>query len=133
MGTSYNYLDEKLETYQSQILQDISLSSTDKTIIDGTIEIAQNSAYLWMPKELGGLGLSLGLGQYHADERTNEDGCWDNIVAGDAAASASFWTTLGVSSILGAVPGTNTVILGGWAITAGLGSTFAGLMCEDCP
>lgn len=99
------------------------LRGLDLDIVTGTIQIAKSSARLWAPAELGGTNY---YAQY-ASRRRNERGGWKGAIYGDISGSASYFQGLGIGCALGWAPGGNVVILGGWAISAGIASAYAAL------
>lgn len=97
------------------------LTCGDLDLIIGATEVAKYSAELWMPVDKGGEGL------YDSMVNPENRARWlESMVKGDVAASAGYWTCLGVGGMVGlGVPGANEVILGGWALAAGYGSATA--------
>lgn len=97
------------------------LTDADLDIIKGTCIIARYSAVLWSPVTEGGLGYYDKVNQTSPDVR--DGGRIGKFVIGDVSASASYFTSLGIGAALGwGVPGANVAILGGWALSAGIGS-----------
>jgi hypothetical protein len=95
-----------------------TLNCGDLDLIIGTTEVAKYSAELWMPVDKGGEGLYDRMVNPEHRNRSLE-----NMVKGDVAASAGYWTCLGVGGMIGlGVPGANEAILGGWALAAAWGS-----------
>ncbi len=108
-----------------------SLTGADLDIVLGTLEIAKSSAYLWAPESEGGYDLytkTFGARPI-IDGRVVESACcwWKRAIKGDVVASASYFGRLGGAIALGAAPGTNAVILGGWGISAAIGSGLGAL------
>ncbi|NIG56373.1 hypothetical protein [Chitinophaga sp. Cy-1792] len=98
-----------------------NLTDADLDIIKGTCIIARYSAALWSPVSEGGLGYYDKAMQFSPVMRGG--GGPGRFVIGDVSASAQYFTGLGIAASLGlGVPGANAAILGGWAISAGLGS-----------
>lgn len=96
----------------------------------GTVSVAKSSAYLWAPVQMGGYGLFDSL----FNPPPNGGGTaarwnWGGALKGDVAGSMGYFGgVIGDALITGAawVPGANAVILGGWAIAAGIGSIGGG-------
>jgi hypothetical protein len=89
--------------------------------VTGILEIARGSAYLWSDEN--GLFNS-------GPERENARimGGPKKVLLADVSASAGFFVRMGVMGVIFAsAPGSNAVILTGWAISAGLSSALAGL------
>lgn len=150
---STNYLTQSAEVFVSEILSEIdhagslqemqqklqqiearanlSLHNIDLDIVMGTLEITKSSAYLWAPESEGGYDLyTITFGAAPVSNgRVVESGCcwWKRAVKGDAVASASYFLRLGGGLAFGAVPGTNMAILGGWGVSAAIGSGIAAL------
>lgn len=116
------YADESeidLLTLKDEVSQTFRCS--EYNILMGTIEIALYSNCIWGP--------SRNYVKNHTHSLRDSFGWdWNGAAAGDTAASASYFMGLGSGvAFLGATPGSNAVLLGGWAITAGLGSLWGGV------
>lgn len=152
----YTYVTQNASTYvgrilsegeNAQTLSDINqvlntiasdananLSGVDLDIVKGTIEIARSSAYLWAPESQGGYDLytktfgTSGTGGRSSVSSRVQLSWWKRAFIGDVSASSQYFLGMGVGLAVGlATPGTNAAILGGWAISAGIGSAFAAL------
>lgn len=77
----------------------------------GVIHVAKSSSNLWYTTN-----------QYLKTEQPKPK---KNIVKADAAASSAYFVGIGVSAAVGmSTPVTAAAVLGGWAISAGLGSAY---------
>lgn len=61
-SSSYQSFVSELNSLQNAARADNSLSCFDLEIILVSIEVAKKSAYLWMPRSMGGLGVNLSSG-----------------------------------------------------------------------
>jgi len=101
-----------------------TLSGQNLDIVKGTIIIAKSSSYLWTPQELGGYDLITQTFGRPANSSQSRS-WWQGAIIGDVGASSQYFLGIGIAGSAGlGVPGANAVILGGWDITAGLGSAF---------
>lgn len=144
---AYQYVERMINTVESNNnLQDIyneidkierdaneKLRGNDLAIVIGTIAIARSSAYLWAPENQRGYDLySKTFGTLAPEKITSIEwkpirlNWWQRALIGDMSASAQYFIGIGVAGALGAAaPGSNVVVLGGWAVAAGMGSAFA--------
>jgi hypothetical protein len=120
---SYDAFVADMIQLQTVVDSDGSLTCFDVELLTGTIEVAKNSAFLWLPRNLGGLDYYSISHPNQAQPRWN----WGKSLRADVASSAGYFLRLGGAAALGVVPGTNAVILGGWAFTAGFASALGGL------
>jgi len=126
MDVMVNYDDFLTNMIQLQGLvdSDISLTCFDVELLTGTIEVAKNSAYLWLPRNNGGLDFC----SISRKDKVQPRWSWRNAAKADVAASASYFMGNSILWAAGlAVPGTNAAILGGWALSAGFSSALGGL------
>ena len=131
LSESHDDFVNRLNLLEETIIEDHSVSCFDVNLLQGTIQIAKHSAYLWMPIDMGGLALNY----VEHDGLTLRNG-WsgDGAIAGDVAGSASYFTGLGTGLAVGLfVPGTNAAILGGWGFAAAGASLWGGVNTQPCP
>ena len=145
---AYQYVERMLDIVQNySTLQEIYngfnvieadanryLTGNDLTIVKGTIAISRSSAYLWAPESQGGydlytktFGTLTPVNIKGESYRIRQLTWWQKAILGDMSASAQYFLTIGIGGCFTAamVPGTNAALLGGWALSAGLGSAFA--------
>jgi len=121
---NYDDFVSDMNQLQAVVNSDASLNCFDVELLTGTIEVAKNSAYLWLPKNKGGLDF------YSISQEGKVQPRWSGRKAAkaDVTASASYFMGNSVLWATGlAVPGANAAILGGWALSAGISSALAGL------
>ncbi len=108
----YNSTKKNLENLKQKIVNNIKLNSNDFNLLVGTIEVAKNSADLWMNNNTNNM----------FSKKKNVK----SIVKADAAASSAYFTGIGIAAFFPAIgtPVTAAAFLGGWAITAGVGSAY---------
>lgn len=130
-----------MEIYQSldNIEADANknLINNDLTIVKGTIAIARSSAYLWAPVSEGGYDLltkTFGTSLpeniiLKSSKVVRQRTWWKQAIMGDISASSAYFLGIGIGGCFSTalVPVSATALLGGWAITAGLGSAFGAL------
>ena len=122
-----NHNDFVIEMNALQLIveSDASLSCFDVELLTGTIEVAKNSALLWLSEENGGLNFGAITHKGRVEQRRWS---WRGAVKADVAASAVYFTSMGVGLAVGLItPGTNVAILGMWGITASLSSALGGI------
>lgn len=103
----------------------INLNCEEADYVLGTILIAKSSAYLWAPTDIGGYGL---YDQTFSGSPNYQKKWWKRALVGDVTGSASYFLGFGTGLAVGiATPGANVAILGGWAISARIGSAFGAL------
>jgi hypothetical protein len=154
---NYSYVTQNASLYVGQILSEVeaatsltdiyqrlsqieanataNLTNVDFDIVKGTLEIARSSAYLWSPESEGGYDLlTKTFGNSPIGGRANSSSrvqlsWWKRALVGDISASAQYFLGIGIGGSISAafIPGTNAVLLGGWAISAGLGSAAGAL------
>jgi hypothetical protein len=96
------------------------LQGIDKDEVSGILKIAEASAYLWSNED----GSDDALGSI--------TGGGKKVIVADVSASASFFLRMGVVGVVFAsTPGSNAVILTGWALSAGISSACAGLLSHQ--
>ena len=101
------------------------LSKEESEIMLGAIEISKSSSLFWSPKSIGGLDY---YNIVHSGDIPQARWSWGGAVLGDAVASLTFWTNVGVAGAVFAVtPGANAVLFTGWAVSAAIGSVAGGL------
>lgn len=121
---------KKLDIESENILDDASYN-----VVKGTLNIAKSSIYLWTPTSKGGYDLmTRKFGIKFTENLTLNDEMyettwWQRAITGDVVASSQYFLGIGIGGAISAafIPGTNTVLLGGWAISAGIGSSFAAI------
>ena len=123
MGNNDDFVSD-MNQLQVVVDSDASLTCFDVELLTGTIEVAKNSAYLWLPRDNGGLDFY----SISQEGKVQSRWSWRNAAKADVAASASYFMGNSVLWAVGAaVPGANAAILGGWALSAGIGSALGGL------
>lgn len=121
---NYNDFVSDMNQLQAVVDSDASLTCFDVELLTGTIEVAKNSAYLWLPRNNGGLDFY----SISQEGKVQPRWSWRNAVKADVTASASYFMTLGIGGAIGIItPGTNAAILGGWGLSAGISSALGGL------
>ena len=122
---NYNVFVSDMNQLQRVVDSDVSLTCFDVELITGTIEVAKNSAYLWLPKDQGGLDFhSISKEGKVQPRRWN----WRNAARADVAASAVYFESMGIGLAIGLItPGSNAAILGMWGLSAGMSSALGGL------
>lgn len=129
-SSNYEYFKNKMIELQQTVISDNNINCIDTDLLVGTIEIAKESAYLWMPNEMGGLALNYV--EHEIDYRNGWS--WQGAVAGDVAGSASYFMGLGIGGAIGLfVPGSNGAIIGGWGFAAAGASLWGGVNNQPCP
>lgn len=124
-ATSYSGYLRSLSTLQTTVNNDNSLSCLDLEIINATIEVAKNSAYLWMPESAGGLNYYAIAHQNSVEPRWS----WRNAFASDVAScAASMFELAGVLALTSVAPPANAAIAIGIGINAAVGSAIGGAM-----
>lgn len=120
-------IQNSLDAYVVDVVEK-ELTGNDLQAVLGTISITKSSTYLWFPEELGGYDL-LTKTFGRPDNSMGKMSWWKRAIVGDASASAQYFLGIGVGGAISAafVPGTNAVLFGGWAITAGIGSACGAL------
>jgi hypothetical protein len=114
IADNYDETIKNLEALRSLIINDNEINDCDFNLLIGTIEVAKNSANLWM-NNFNGFGT--GARKLKANGKS--------VVRADAAASSAYFTGIGVNGVFRwATPATATALLGGWAVSAGLGSAY---------
>lgn len=122
--SDYNDFVHQMNQLQLTVDSDVSLTCFDVELLTGTIEVAKNSAYLWLPRENGGLDFY----SISQEGKVQPRWSWRNAARADVTASASYFMSLGVGAAAGLlVPGSNAAILGGWGLSAGISSALGGL------
>lgn len=88
----------------------------------GSIQIAKSSAILWSPIEQGGLGFYEEI--YGAQNEKAISEWLKRTVKADASSSMTYMLGVGIAGAIStaAIPPTGAIFLGGWALSAGLGS-----------
>jgi hypothetical protein len=123
MGNYQDFITD-MNDLQAIIDADVSLSCFDVELLTGTIEVAKSSAFLWLPRENGGLDFYSTSQEGKVELRWS----WGRAAQADVASSAAFFMTMGVGGALGLlVPGSNAVIATGWALSTAIGSALGGL------
>lgn len=123
--SDYNEFVHQMNKLQSVVDSDDLLTCFDVELLTGTIEVAKNSAYLWLPRENGGLDFYSIPREGQAKARWS----WRNAAKADVATSAVYFNAMGVGLAIGLItPGTNGAILGMWALSAGMSSALGGLI-----
>lgn len=103
-----------LEFLKNKIISDENINANDFNLLIGTIEVAKNSAELWMNSPIT---------QNFKTSSANPPK--KNIIRADAAASSAYFIGIGVAGAVGlGTPVTAAAVLGGWAISAGIGSAY---------
>lgn len=123
-----NYDDFVADMIQLQDIVDSdgSLTCFDVELLTGTIEVAKNSAFLWFPKDQGGLDFYSICQEGKVKPRKWS---WRNALKADTAAYAVYFESMGVGLAIGLItPGTNAAILGMWGLSAGMSSALGGLI-----
>ena len=124
-ATTYSGYLGSLNNLQTVANNDNSLSCFDLEVINGTIEVAKNSAYLWMPQSAGGLDYYSISHQSSVELRWS----WRNAFASDvASAAASMFELAGVLALTSVAPPANAVIAIGIGINAAVGSAIGGAL-----
>lgn len=88
----------------------------------GSIQITKSSAILWSPIEQGGLGFYEEI--YGAQNEKAIPEWLKRTVKADASSSMTYMLGVGIAGAISsaAIPPTGAIFLGGWALSAGLGS-----------
>lgn len=88
----------------------------------GSIQIAKSSAILWSPIEQGGLGFYEEI--YGAQNEKAISEWLKRTVKADASSSMTYMLGVGIAGAIStaAISPTGAIFLGGWALSAGLGS-----------
>ena len=88
----------------------------------GSIQIAKSSAILWSPIEQGGLGFYEEI--YGAQNEKAIPEWLKRTVKADASSSMTYMLGVGIAGAIStaAISPTGAIFLGGWALSAGLGS-----------
>lgn len=107
----YNSTKKNLENLKKKIVNDTKLNSNDFNLLVGTIEVAKNSADLWMN---------------NTNNMFSKTKNVKSVVKADAAASSAYFTGIGIAAFFPAIgtPVTAAAFLGSWAIAAGVGSAY---------
>jgi len=118
----YSSFVSEMTNLQNIVNNDNSLDCFTKELLNGTIEVAKNSLYLWTPEELGGLGY-----WDISHPRISSRWSWRGAAKGDAITSAVYFNSMGAGLAIGLItPGSNAAILGMWAIGTAIGSALGG-------
>lgn len=122
-SNQYTDFIQNLEALQIDANGDSNLSCLNLEIVTATIEVAKNSAYLWMPEDAGGLDFYSIANPNLVQTRWS----WRDAFAGDVGAvAASMFELAGVMAASTAFPPGNGIIALGIGINAGVGSALAG-------
>ena len=113
-----------------------NLTNIDFDIVKGTLEIARSSSYLWAPESEGGydllaktFGINTSVLNNNSPIITNGLSWWKRALIGDVSASSQYFLGIGIGGSISAafIPGSTAVLLGGWAIAAGVGSAYGAI------
>jgi hypothetical protein len=121
---NYNDFVSDMNALQVIVDSDASLTCFDVELLTGTIEVAKNSAYLWLPRNNGGLDFY----SISQEGKVQPRWSWRNAARADVTASAAYFNGMGIGLAAGLItPGSNAAILGMWGITSGISSALGGL------
>jgi len=95
--SDYKEFVHQMNKLQSVVDSDASLTCFDIELLTGTIEVAKNSAYLWLPRNNGGLDFYSISREGEVQPRWN----WRNAARADVSASAGYFLRLGGAVALG--------------------------------
>jgi hypothetical protein len=122
--TTVDALKRDLEIIEADAVQ--RLDCQDLDLVLGAIKVAKSSAYLWAPASWGGMGYleTLNIQERALAQHRSLKSIIVGAIKGDIGSSFTYFSGLGIAAVIGGsmAPGTNLAILGGWAISAGLGS-----------
>jgi hypothetical protein len=114
-----------------QIQEDANLSCAEKELLTGSTHVAINSANLWAPQHLGGMGLL----QDDNGGMSTERLWWKDALLSDYTSSAIYFARIGIAGVIlgSSNPVSGTVILVGWGLTSALSSAMAGVLSNNTP
>lgn len=123
-SSSYQEFVNELNSLQNTARADNSLSCLDLEIVEGAIEVAKKSAYLWMPTSMGGLGI------YSSKNNSIQFRAWSwrkALMADVASVAADMYGMAAVLAFTAAAPPANAAIAIGIGVSAAVGSALGGL------
>lgn len=122
--TSIQDFEGRMNNLEASLQGDDDLKLFEIEAIKVSISIAKNSAGVWMPTSMGGIGLTSNGIVTSIEKKWN----WGGMVLGDISGAMSVMAELGVAgAVLGTVPGTNAAIGVAVAVSSGIGSAIGGL------
>ncbi len=124
----YNELIKSIEAFESipqlfvqlneiRMVANSNLDCFDWNFIMTCISVAEKSAILWTPEQLGGLGTGLNCGLIQS-----RISWWKRAIVSDVSGAAGYFAAVGVGLI---IPGANAAIAGGIAFAAGYTSAMS--------
>lgn len=127
-SSSHSDYVHRLDSLKVMVKSDNSIDCLNGEIIIATIEVAKNSAYLWMPVNMGGLGY-YSLYQQNSIEFRGRPWSWRNAFASDIAAVGSSMMELAVLlAVTSVAPPANGLIALGIGVNAAFGSAIGGFL-----
>ena len=122
---NYDVFVANMIQLQNIVDLDGSLTCFDVELLTGTIEVAKNSAFLWLSRDQGGLDFYSTSQKGKVQPRWS----WRNAAKADVASSAVYFEAMGIGLAAGLImPGLNSAILGMWALSSGMSSVLGGLI-----
>ena len=128
-SSSHSEYVHRLDSLKILVKSDNSIDCFSEEIIIATIEVAKNSAYLWMPVHMGGVDY-YSLYQQNSIEFRRRPWSWRNAFTSDVASVGASMIELAVlMAITSAVaPPGNLLIATGIAVNAAFGSAIGGFL-----
>ena len=124
-STSFGSFNIELQGIREIVSNDSTLNCLELDIILGSLEVAEKSAFIWMPQSMGGIGLQ----SFDNSNIESRRWSWRNAILGDVASVAADMVALSVVlAVTTAVPPANLALAIGIGVTAAVGSAFAGIM-----
>lgn len=111
----YENTIDNLNKLEDIVVSDQGIANEDYNVVIGTIGVAKHSAKLWMDGDL-----DVSVANKYVPQATPK-----STVTADASASSAYFLGIGASAMVGlATPVTAVGVLGGWAISAAIGSAM---------